>query len=109
LRDVATSKLASDLSSGSKKPEPASSVPTSEIYSWASQLPYESRELRWILLWHVWPDAVVKSYTVIRAGMRLLIGLPHQDFLDDTDCPTRVVFFAYRGAEFTMEALRSLK
>jgi O-antigen/teichoic acid export membrane protein len=35
---VVTSKLASDLSSGSKKPEPVSSVSTSEIYSWASQL-----------------------------------------------------------------------
>ena len=34
---MATSKLASDLSSGSKKPEPDNSVPSSEIYSWASQ------------------------------------------------------------------------
>ena len=45
--DVATSKLASDLSSGSKKPEPGNSVPTSEIYSWASQLASESRKLDW--------------------------------------------------------------
>jgi len=58
---------------------------------------------------YVWPDAVVKSYAVMRVCMRLLIELPHQDFLDDTDCPARVVFFAYGGAEFTMEALRSIK
>jgi hypothetical protein len=33
LRDVATSKLASDLGSGSKKAEPDNFVSTSEIYS----------------------------------------------------------------------------
>ena len=55
---MATSKLASDLSSGSKKPEPSNTVPTSEIYSWASQLASESRKLDWVFYWYVWPDAV---------------------------------------------------
>ena len=55
---MATAELASDLSSGSKKPEPDNSVPTSEIYSWASQLASESRKLDWVFYWYVWPDAV---------------------------------------------------
>jgi hypothetical protein len=58
LRDVATAKLASDPSSGSKRLEPVSSVSTSEIYSWASQLASETRKLDWVLYWYVWPDAV---------------------------------------------------
>ena len=56
--DVATSKLASDLSSGSKKPEPDSSAPVSEIYSWASRLASESRKLDWVFYRYVWPDVV---------------------------------------------------
>jgi len=55
---VATSKLASELSSGSKKHEPASSVPRKEIYIWASQLASESRKLDWVFYWYVWPDAI---------------------------------------------------
>lgn len=58
LRDVATRKLASDLSSRSKKSPPDNSVPTSEIYSWASRLASESRKLDWVVQWYVWPDAV---------------------------------------------------
>ena len=30
----------------------------SEIYSWASQLASDTRELDWVLYWYVWPDAV---------------------------------------------------
>ena len=55
---MATSKLASDLSSSSKKHEPASSVPRKEIYIWASQLASESRKPDWVFYWYVWPDAV---------------------------------------------------
>jgi hypothetical protein len=52
------SKVASDLRSGSKKPEPDNSVSTSEVYSWGSQLASESRKLGWLFYWYVWPDAV---------------------------------------------------
>ncbi|MCJ7455387.1 hypothetical protein MUP07_01410 [Candidatus Bathyarchaeota archaeon] len=78
LRDVATSKLASDLSSGSKKPEPVSSVSTSEIYSWASQLASESRKLDWVLYWYVFPDAVreiIHKLETMNGGIFGLVGL----------------------------------
>jgi hypothetical protein len=75
---VATSKLASDLSSGSKKPEPDNSVPTSEIYSWASQLASESRKLDWVFYWYVWPDAVrevTRKLETMNGGIIGLVGL----------------------------------
>jgi len=75
---VATSKLASDLSSGSKKPKPVSSVPVSEIYSWASQLASESRKLDWVLHWYVWPDAVrevIHKLETMNGGIIGLVGL----------------------------------
>jgi hypothetical protein len=75
---VATSKLASDLSSGSKKPEPDNSVPTSEIYSWASQLASESRKLDWVLHWYVWPDTVrevIHKLETMSGGIVGLVGL----------------------------------
>jgi hypothetical protein len=75
---VATSKLASDLSSGSKKPEPVSSVSTSEIYSWASQLASESRKLDWVFYWYVWPDAVreiIRKLETMNGGIITLVGL----------------------------------
>jgi len=75
---VATSKLASDLSSGSKKPEPDNSVPTSEIYSWASQLASESRKLDWVFHWYVWPDAVrevIRKLETMSGGIIGLVGL----------------------------------
>jgi len=74
---VATSKLASDLSSGSKKPEPGNSVPTSEIYSWASQLASESRKLDWVFYWYVWPDAVreiIRKLETTSGGIFGLVG-----------------------------------
>ena len=75
---MATSKLASDLSSGSKKPEPVSSVSVSEIYSWASQLASESRRLDWVFYWYVWPDAVreiVHKLETMNGGIIGLVGL----------------------------------
>ena len=78
MRDVATSKLASDLGSGSKKPEPVSSVSTSEIYSWASQLASESRKLDWVFYWYVWPDAVrevIHKLETMSGGIIGLVGL----------------------------------
>jgi len=75
---VATSKLASDLSSGSKKPEPDNSVSTSEIYSWASQLASESRKLDWVFYWYVWPDAVpeiIRKLETMNGGIIGLVGL----------------------------------
>jgi hypothetical protein len=75
---VATSKLASDLSSDSKKPEPVSSVSTSEIYSWASHLASESRKLDWVLYWYVWPDAVreiIHKPETMNGGIIGLVGL----------------------------------
>jgi len=75
---VATSKLASDLSSGSKKHEPDNSVPTSEIYSWASQLASESRKLDWVFYWYVWPDAVreiIRRLETMNGGIIGLVGL----------------------------------
>jgi uncharacterized membrane protein len=75
---VATSKLASDLSSGSKKPEPDNSVPTSEIYLWASQLAFESRRAFWIGGWYVCPGAIsriIKQLETMRGGIIGLIGL----------------------------------
>jgi hypothetical protein len=75
LRDVATSKLASNLSSGSKKPEPDNSVSTSEIYSWASQLASESRRLHWFFYWYVWPDAVREIIQKLETMSGRIIGL----------------------------------
>jgi len=75
--DVATSKLASDLSSGSKKPEPDNSVPTSEIYSWASQLASESRKLDWVFYWYMWPDAIreiIRKLETTSGGVFGLVG-----------------------------------
>jgi hypothetical protein len=74
---VVTSKLASDLSSGSKKPEPGNSVPTSEIYSWASQLASESRKPDWVFYWYVWPDAVreiIRKLETTSGGIFGLVG-----------------------------------
>jgi len=71
-------KLASDLSSDSKKPEPVSSVSTSDIYSWASQLASESRKLDWIFYWYVWPDAVreiIHKLETTNGGIIGLVGL----------------------------------
>jgi len=71
-------KLASDLSSDSKKPEPISSVPTSEIYSWASHLTSESRKLDWIFYWYMWPDAVreiIHKLETTNGGIIGLVGL----------------------------------
>jgi hypothetical protein len=78
VRDVATSKLASDPSSGSKKPEPDNSGSTSEIYSWASQLASESRKLGWVFYWYVWPDAVrevIHKLETMSGGIIGLVGL----------------------------------
>ena len=75
---MATSKLASDLGSGSKKPEPDNSVSTSEIYSWASQLASESRKLDWVFHWYVWPDAVreiIHKLETMSGGIIGLVGL----------------------------------
>ena len=75
---MATSKLASDPSSGSKKPEPDNSVPTSEIYSWTSQLASESRKLDWVFYWYVWPDAVrerIHKLETMNGGIIGLVGL----------------------------------
>ena len=75
---MATSKLASDLSSGSKKPEPDNSVSTSEIYSWASQLASESRKLDSVFRWYVWPDAVsemIHKLETMSGGIIGLVGL----------------------------------
>jgi hypothetical protein len=72
---VATSKLASDLSSGSKKPEPVSSVSRSEIYSWASQLASESRKLDWVFYWYVWPDSVREIIHKLETMSGGIIGL----------------------------------
>jgi hypothetical protein len=71
-------KLASDLSSGSKKPEPVSSVSTSDIYSWASQLASESRKLDWVFYWYVWPDTVrevIHKLETTNGGIIGLVGL----------------------------------
>ena len=78
MRDVATSRLASDLSSRSNKHEPVGSVPLSEIYSWASQLASESRKLDWIFYWYVWPDAVreiIHKLETMSGGIIGLVGL----------------------------------
>jgi hypothetical protein len=75
LRDVATSKLASGLSSGSKKPEPDNSVSISEIYSWASQLASESRKLDWVFHWYVWPDTVREVIRKLETMSGGIIGL----------------------------------
>jgi len=78
VRDVATSKLASDLSSGPKKPEPDNPVPTSEIYSWASHLASETRKLESIFLWYVWPDTVrevIHKLETMNGGIIGLVGL----------------------------------
>jgi hypothetical protein len=72
---VATSKLASDPGSGSKKPEPDNSVSTSEIYSWASQLASESRKLDWVFHWYVWPDAVREIIRKLETTSGEIFGL----------------------------------
>jgi len=74
---VATAKLASDLSSDSKKPESGSSARTAEIYSWAGQLASESRKLDWVLYWYVWPDAVreiIHKLVTMSGGIIGLVG-----------------------------------
>ena len=75
---MATSKLGSDLSFSSKKPEPDSSVPASEVYSWASQLASESRKLDWIFYWYVWPYVVreiIHKLETMNGGIIGLVGL----------------------------------
>lgn len=75
---MATSKLASDLSSGSKNLEPGNSVSTSEIYSWASQLASESLKLDWVFYWYVWPDAVseiIHKLETMNGGIGRLAGV----------------------------------
>jgi hypothetical protein len=72
------SKLASDLRSGSKKPEPDNSVSISEVYSWGSQLASESRKLDWVLYWYVWLDAVseiIYNLETMNGGIIHLVGL----------------------------------
>ena len=72
---MGTAKLASDLSSGSKKPEPDNPVPTSEIYSWASQLASESRKLNWVFHWYMWPDSVREIFHKLETMNGGIIGL----------------------------------
>jgi len=75
---VATSKLASDLSSGSKKPEPGNSVSTSEIYSWACQLAAESRDRDALLKSYVWPKSLIGISELLegmRGGLVGIVGL----------------------------------
>jgi len=77
LRDVATSKLASDPNFGSKKPEPDSSAVASEIYSWASHLASESRSPDWIDRWYVPPIGVLdaaRKLETMDGGILALIG-----------------------------------
>jgi len=72
------SKLASDLSSGKREHGPDNSVPTSEIYSWASQLASESRKLDWVFYRYVWPDAVrerIHKLETMNGGIIGLVGL----------------------------------
>ena len=73
---MATAKPASDLSSRpKKKPEADSSVRTSEIYAWASQLASESRRPDWVLQWYVWPDAVLEAIRKLETMSGGIVGL----------------------------------
>jgi hypothetical protein len=59
------------------KPESGDSVPTSEIYSWASQLASESRKSDWVSDWYVRPDAVheiIHKLETMRSGIFGLVG-----------------------------------
>jgi len=75
LRDVATSKLASDRRSGSEETEHAAAVQTSEIYSWASQLASESRKSGWVSSWYVWPSAVQEMLHKLETTSGGIFGL----------------------------------
>ena len=74
-RSRCASKLASDLSSDAKKPEPVGSVPLTEIYSWASQLASESRKLNWVFYWYMWPDSVREIFHKLETMNGGIIGL----------------------------------
>jgi hypothetical protein len=74
---LTTRKVASDLSSKSKKPEPVRSVRTTEIYAWASQLASETRKSDWVLDWYVWPNAIreiIHKLETISGGIVGLVG-----------------------------------
>jgi hypothetical protein len=78
LWDVATPKVASDLIHGSERPEPVGSVPTSEIYSWASQLAAESRDPLLRSKFYVWPKSLVGMSELLRrmkGGIICIVGL----------------------------------
>jgi len=52
-----------DLARSGDKPSGADetsdlSVRVGQIYSWASQLASESRDVNWVARWYLWPDAV---------------------------------------------------
>ncbi len=49
-----------------------------EIYSWASQLASESRNLDWITKWYVWPETVFRTVKRLRGmngGIIALVGV----------------------------------
>ena len=76
LRDVATSKLASDPSSGSKGNEPGRDLEL--LHLWASSLTAESREPSWFVNYYVWPEGVQRVkrlLQIMNKGIVCLVGL----------------------------------
>jgi hypothetical protein len=75
FRDSDTAKVASELGLGSEKSEAPLSVPVGEIYSWATQLACESRELEWVFKWYVRPLAVSQIIHKLETMNGGIIGL----------------------------------
>ena len=98
-------KLASDLSSGSKKPEPVSSVSTSEIYCWAGRLASESRKLDWIFHWYVWPDAVREIIHKLETMNGGIIGLVGSQWAGQSRALQAIYMWRIRGEEGSEEEL----
>jgi len=73
---VATSKLASDLSSGSSKNEPDTDLEF--LHRWTSCLTGESRDLGWVIYRYIWPESVQRVKRLLQTmtkGIVCLAGL----------------------------------
>ncbi len=59
----------------SEKSRSGKTVPVDEVYSWASQLTLEGRQLSQIVGWYVWPDAVSRIFRQLSTMSGAIIGL----------------------------------
>jgi hypothetical protein len=72
---LSTARRAFVLKSDSKGPESASSARVGEVYSWASQLASETRDVGWVNYWYIWPESVQRILRQLETMRGLVIGL----------------------------------